>query len=243
MAFWKNDGNLHKNAGSGFYTVSGESLFNTLFSLFDIGSESSDPFLISDDSIDSNVDETMTAGSQTDGRPRPLSSFGRGSGLDIDMDGAAEINLSLFDPVTGDLNLDLVTLYALLFAVAIALAMFLRSWKRLHNAMRICSRNSGLVDGHLLVPIMVEHNGRLVRGHVYIPTGDEEGGGRNHEEYTMMSKGSKGEGLYFYQPPAVAEVHAVGEAHPQEVSAVIHASDYVAGGEQPIEAPLLFSRR
>jgi len=242
MSYWKKR-DLHNSIRSHFYTLSGESLFNAIFSFFDVSTDSPDPFLMMDD----DGDDMMM--SVSDDRPagntvlQSAGHFGHGAGLDIDMDGAADINLSLIDPVTGELNWDLVMLYVLLFAVAVVFASALRSWLLLQAAMRLGSCGNGLqMGGHVLVPVMVERNGRLVRGHMFIPSDvDEEVGGALKHDQPKSS--TKGEGLYFYQPPAEAEVHAEEEGQMEVVSTVIHASDYVSGEQPPFEEALLPTRR
>lgn len=73
------------------------------------------------------------------------------SGLDLDGDGLAEVDLSLFDHQTGDLNTPLLMLLLLLAALCVTLGTSFRSFRNLRRAMAGCRR------GGRMVPVVVQH--------------------------------------------------------------------------------------
>lgn len=242
------------------FPVSSDDVFNAIFSLFDAGTDSSEPFSRQFTSLDEDgVMEEESAESADDGASdeetasidaglwqwpssasfhnniaRPRGKKAPSGGLDLDLDGEPELSLALFDAETGALNGPLLLLLALLLAFAAMLASFVRSWLQLLSAMRPCrgvggGGGSGAESGHVLIPVMVTRNGRMVQGHMLLPA--------DHANDEEAVAGGKGDGLWHCIPAAAPTVNEGLEAD-QEAPAVEMASDYVVGDDQETN-PLL----
>lgn len=102
-------------------------------------------------------------------------------------------------------NWQLISLSLLLVGAAFAVATALRSYMDLRAAMRHCLTTRGSAGGQLMYPVVVERNGRRVRGYVVLPDeGEDEG-----EDLESQGEGKKGEDLFVSPTKAQAQVEPV----------------------------------
>ncbi len=142
-------------------------------------SSDDDVFADGDDLLMYDEDDVNAAASVDAGLWQRSSSRRPRAGLDVDFDGEPDLSLDLFDPETGDLNWELLTLTALLFVSVAVFLNLARSWLQLRSVMHTC----GGAGGHLLVPIVVRRNGRVVRGHMLLPREEADGSDMEEGEY------------------------------------------------------------
>ena len=269
-AFWakKHSASVSTSTSSRNLPISSDDVFNAIFSLFDTGADSSEPFTRQSTGPDTDADEGSAedyyAEAPDDGaseetasidaglwqwpssssatrnivRPRGKKMVAGGGGLDLDLDGEADLSLALFDAETGALNGPLLLLLALLLAVAAMLASFVRSWVLLVSAMRHCRGGSG-------------GSGAISSGHVLIPVTVTRNGRtvQGHmllpaehagdEKGAAATAGGKCDGLWYCTPSAGPAVEEGLEHDQEEASAVEMASDYVVDDDDRETNPLL----
>lgn len=139
-------------------------------------------------------------------------------------DGAGDPQLSLLRADGGGVNWPLAALLGLLGGLCVVIAVLMRTWVELQGA--VCGGeqggssgggaaagaggssggNGGGSGGHLMLQVMVERGGRLVRGVMMVPRGEEavwrglaaaccEEGGADRKGEKQQEEGGKGETL------------------------------------------------
>jgi hypothetical protein len=157
-------------ASDTFYALAGNTFFETVISLLDKDENGVVPQATLVQENDNESEENDVYGAKSLQQQKAVRAAG-GSGLDVDFDGRPELMLLLVDPVTGDINYELVLLLVLLFCVAMMVANFVHSWVGLLRAMSRCKRASGQV----LVPVWVLRNGQMVQENMLLKEGDDFG--------------------------------------------------------------------